>query len=123
MDATPSTAALAGACFVPLSRLDMPEVLSTARAGQLVLVKCWSGANAHCRRSGPAQISLRNRKEPCGRTPLLDHDVDRMRRYFDTQLQQEMLLCLIIEETPDELVVVTVYRTSQIAKFLKGVQP
>ena len=46
-----------------------------------------------------------------------------MRRYFDTQLQQEMLLCLIVEETPDELVVVTVYRTSQIAKYLKGVQP
>ena len=30
---------------------------------------------------------------------------------------------VIIDETPDELVVVTVYRTSQIAKYLKGVQP
>ena len=46
-----------------------------------------------------------------------------MRRYFDTQLQQEMLLCLIVEETPGELVVVTVYRTSQIARYLKGMQP
>jgi hypothetical protein len=46
-----------------------------------------------------------------------------MHRYFDTQLQQEMLRCLIVAETPDDLVVVTVYRTSQIAKFLKGVQP
>ena len=45
-----------------------------------------------------------------------------MRRYFDTQLQQQMLLCLIVEETPDELVVVTVYRTSQIARYLKRVQ-
>ena len=34
-----------------------------------------------------------------------------------------MLLCLIVEETPDELVVVTVYQTSQIAKYLKGMQP
>jgi hypothetical protein len=46
-----------------------------------------------------------------------------MRRYGDTQLQQEMLLCLIVEETPDEPVVVSVYRTSQIARYLKGAQP
>jgi hypothetical protein len=46
-----------------------------------------------------------------------------MRRYGDTQLQQEMLLCLIVEETPDELVVVSLYRTSQIARYLKGAQP
>lgn len=87
------------------------------------MVKRRVGANAHCRRSSSAQIVLRNRKEPCGRTLLLDHDVDRMRRYFDAQLQQEMLRCLIVAETPDDLVVVTVYRMSQIAKYLKGVQP
>jgi Domain of unknown function (DUF4258) len=47
----------------------------------------------------------------------------RMGRYFDTELQQEMLLCAVTEETPEEIVVVTVFRTSQIARYLKGVEP
>jgi hypothetical protein len=46
-----------------------------------------------------------------------------MRRYFDEILQQEMLLRLVIEETPKERVVVTVYKTSQITKYLKGQKP
>jgi hypothetical protein len=44
-----------------------------------------------------------------------------MRRYFDTILQQEMLLRVVVEETPREIVVITVYKTSQIERYLKGV--
>jgi len=46
-----------------------------------------------------------------------------MRRYFDQVLQQEMLLRMIVEDTATERVVVTVYKTSQIAKYLKGLGP
>ena len=46
-----------------------------------------------------------------------------MRRYFDSLLQQEMLLRVIIEETIGEIVVVSVYKTSQITRYLKGVTP
>jgi hypothetical protein len=46
-----------------------------------------------------------------------------MRRYFDQVLQQEMLLRVVIEESGAEAVVITVYKTSQIARYLKGVQP
>ncbi len=42
------------------------------------------------------------------------------RRYYDTLLQQEMLLRMIVEETATERIVVTVYKTSQIARYLKG---
>jgi len=45
-----------------------------------------------------------------------------MRRYFDKALQQEMLLRLVMEETDNEIVVITVYKTSQINKYLKGLQ-
>ena len=43
-----------------------------------------------------------------------------MRRYFDKILQQEMLLRVIVEETMGEKVVVSVYKTSQITRYLKG---
>jgi hypothetical protein len=42
-----------------------------------------------------------------------------MRRYFDVRLGREMLLRVVVEETPDERVVITGYKTSQIAKYLK----
>jgi len=42
-----------------------------------------------------------------------------MRVYFDPVLQKEMLLRVVVEETADELVVVTVYKTSQIDRYLK----
>jgi hypothetical protein len=41
-----------------------------------------------------------------------------MRRYVDARLGRQMLLRVVIEETPDERVVVTVYKTSRIAKYL-----
>ena len=46
-----------------------------------------------------------------------------MRRYFDSLLQQEMLLRVIIEETIAEIVVVSVYKTSQIERYLRGLTP
>ncbi len=45
-----------------------------------------------------------------------------MRRYFDQVLQQEMLMCLVVEQTESESVVVTVYKSFQIARYLKGIQ-
>ena len=46
-----------------------------------------------------------------------------MRRYFDQVLQQEMLLRMVVEDTSIERIVITVYKTSQIAKYLKGLGP
>ena len=43
-----------------------------------------------------------------------------MRRYWDTILEQLMLMRVIVEETAAELVVVSVYKTSQLGKHLKG---
>ena len=46
-----------------------------------------------------------------------------MRRYFDRLLQQEMLLRIVVEETASERIVVTVYKTGQLSKYLKGRTP
>jgi hypothetical protein len=46
-----------------------------------------------------------------------------MRRYLDVHLELEMLLRVVIEESPAERVVVTAYKTSQIAKYLNRTQP
>jgi len=46
-----------------------------------------------------------------------------MRRYYDTALQQAMLLRIILEETMAETVVVTIYKTSQIDKYTEGLSP
>ncbi len=43
-----------------------------------------------------------------------------LRRYFDQILQQEMLLRIVVEETATESVIITLYKTSQINKYLKG---
>lgn len=43
-----------------------------------------------------------------------------MRRYWDAVLQRDMLLRVVVEETEDERVVITVYKTSQIGKYLEG---
>ena len=44
--------------------------------------------------------------------------------YDDALLQQEMLLrVIIIEETIAEIVVVSVYKTSQIGRYLRGLMP
>jgi hypothetical protein len=46
-----------------------------------------------------------------------------MRRYFDRLLQREMLLRIVIEDTASERVVVTLYKTAQLDKYLKGRTP
>jgi len=38
-------------------------------------------------------------------------------------LRQEMLLCVVAEETIEEVTAVTVYKTSRIRKHLKGSGP
>ena len=43
-----------------------------------------------------------------------------MRRYFASDLGREMLLRVVVEETSTERVIITVYRTSQIERYLKG---
>jgi len=43
-----------------------------------------------------------------------------MRRYQDKTLGQEMLLRVIVEETENDRVVVSVYKTSRIERYLKG---
>lgn len=45
-----------------------------------------------------------------------------MRRYFDTILNQEMLIRLVVEDSAEERVVITAYKTSQISKYLKGLK-
>ena len=43
-----------------------------------------------------------------------------MRIYFDKQLEQNMLLRVIVEEKRDEFLVISVYKTSKITKYLQG---
>jgi hypothetical protein len=43
-----------------------------------------------------------------------------MRRYSDPVLNQDMLLRVVVEETASEIVVVTVYKSSQFSRCLKG---
>jgi hypothetical protein len=54
---------------------------------------------------------------------VVDDAPDRqifMRRYIDKILQQEMLLRVVVEESGDETVVITVYKTSRMDRYLKG---
>ncbi len=44
-----------------------------------------------------------------------------MAKYQDRILNQEMLLRVVVEEEVDELVVVTVYKTSHFSSYLKEV--
>ncbi len=46
-----------------------------------------------------------------------------MRRYHDAMLGQAMLLRVVVEDAAEEMVVVTVYKTSQIQRYLKGWLP
>jgi hypothetical protein len=40
-----------------------------------------------------------------------------MRRYFDAVLQTEMLLRVVVEETAEEFIIVTLYKTSKFEKY------
>ena len=46
-----------------------------------------------------------------------------MRRYFAARLGQQMLLRVVVEVAAHERVVVTVYKISQVRKYLKGLVP
>ncbi len=46
-----------------------------------------------------------------------------MRRYHDSILGKEMLLRVVVEDTLTERVVVTVYKTSQVRKYMPGGAP
>jgi hypothetical protein len=46
-----------------------------------------------------------------------------MRRYFDRLLQQQMLLRIVVEDTASERLAVTLYKTAQLSKYLKGRAP
>ena len=41
------------------------------------------------------------------------------RKYYDKMMGEEMLLRVVVEETQSELVVVTVYRTSKVRKYIQ----
>jgi len=41
------------------------------------------------------------------------------RCYYDKILGQEMLLRVVVEETASELIVVTLYKTSQLARYAR----
>lgn len=58
--------------------------------------------------------------EPTLTTPGQGSRTLFMRRYHDEALGQEMLLCVVTEPRGDEIVVVTVYKTSKIEKYLGG---
>jgi len=42
---------------------------------------------------------------------------------MDAVLQTPMLLRVVVEETPAEMVVVTLYKTSKFGKYLPGSRP
>jgi hypothetical protein len=44
----------------------------------------------------------------------------RLRKYHDDALQQPMVLCVVVEERANETVVVIVYESSKIEKYLTG---
>jgi hypothetical protein len=43
-----------------------------------------------------------------------------VRRYEDDVLRQPMVLCVVVEDRPEETVVVTVYKSSKLEKYLVG---
>ncbi len=46
-----------------------------------------------------------------------------MRSYMDVRFGQEMLVRAVVEEKADEVLVITVYITSKIGKYMKGTMP
>jgi hypothetical protein len=46
-----------------------------------------------------------------------------LRRYEDRALHQDMLLCVVAEDRADERVIVTLYKTSKLDKYLQRSSP
>jgi hypothetical protein len=57
---------------------------------------------------------------PTPTIPGLGNRTVHLRKYHDRALDQEMLLCVVTEEQADEIVIVTIYKTSKIEKYLRG---
>jgi hypothetical protein len=58
-----------------------------------------------------------------GPTPTLPGVGNRtlhVHNYHDGVLDREMLLCVVTEDHSDEIVIVTIYKTSKIEKYLRG---
>jgi hypothetical protein len=75
--------------------------------------------NLHDRAISVEQVE-KTLKEPDAVGSGYDNRLVYFRRYFDLELGQEMLLCVVIEETETQRVVVTGYKTSKIKRYLKG---
>jgi hypothetical protein len=44
----------------------------------------------------------------------------RVRRYHDAVLGQPMALCVVVETSPAETAVITLYKSSKLDKYLEG---
>ncbi len=52
--------------------------------------------------------------------PGLGNRTLHVHKYHDRVLNQEMLLCIATEDHDAEVVIVTLYKTSKIEKYLRG---
>lgn len=59
-------------------------------------------------------------REPNAIIPASPSRWFRQRRYLDAPLSATMLMRVLVEETKDELVVVTLYKTSKFEKYEEG---
>jgi len=57
---------------------------------------------------------------PTPTLPGLGNRTLHVHKYHDRVLDQEMLLCVVSEDHGDEVVIVTLYKTSKIEKYLRG---
>lgn len=57
---------------------------------------------------------------PTATLPGLGHRTLHLHKYHDRVLDREMLLCVVTEGHGDEVVIVTLYKTSKIEKYLRG---
>lgn len=58
-------------------------------------------------------------RQPEQTIPELPERQINMRRYHDSLLENEMLLRVVLAETDAAITVITVYKTSQIGRYLK----
>jgi len=52
--------------------------------------------------------------------PGLGNRTVHVHKYHDRVLNQQMLLCVVSEAHGDEVIIVTIYKTSKIEKYLIG---
>ncbi|MCC7020609.1 MAG: DUF4258 domain-containing protein [Ardenticatenales bacterium] len=59
-------------------------------------------------------------RQPTERAPGRNDRTVFLRRYHDRILGQEMLLVVVAEERAEEIVIITVYKTSKFNRYLRG---